>query len=313
MEQNYNWAPLLGKFEFKDSRIIFLGENLNKDLDTTEIRPLIGNGLCNKKFSGGKISADVKFDGLDAFSTCEFILSYDVRSKDMLTVGMGGSGLMYSIRTFSSQQGGNPVWKVLEGNGDKSNLENGKSYSMEVVLAGSRVTLRVDGVEVVYADLPSIHTASQVGLWFMSTSKIEVTSYEIWSVRPKAFVVMQFSQAYHELYNDVISPLCEKFGYEVIKADEIYGPGVIMSDIESKIIESDLIVAEVTPENLNVYYELGFAHALKKRTIIIKERSSKLPFDISGFRALFYENSIGGKVKLEEGLRLYLKALDQND
>ncbi len=55
----------------------------------------------------------------------------------------------------------------------------------------------------------------------------------------------------------------------------------------------------------------GYAHALKKPTILVADRDklAKLPFDVSPFRTLFYQNSIGGKKKVEEGLRKYLEAI----
>jgi hypothetical protein len=70
-----------------------------------------------------------------------------------------------------------------------------------------------------------------------------------------------------------------------------------------------LIVAEVTPPNQNVFSELGYAHALGKPTILLAERGKQLPFDISGSRVLFYDNTIGGKTHVEEGLRTQLTAI----
>jgi hypothetical protein len=49
--------------------------------------------------------------------------------------------------------------------------------------------------------------------------------------------------------------------------------------------------------------------ALKKPTILLAKKGTPLPFDIAGFRVLFYEDTIGGKAKLEEGLRRHLAAI----
>jgi hypothetical protein len=59
---------------------------------------------------------------------------------------------------------------------------------------------------------------------------------------------------------------------------------------------------------------VGYAHARGKPTILIADRGiEKLPFDVSPFRTLFYENSIDGKRRIEEGLRKHIKAiLDPN-
>ncbi len=61
--------------------------------------------------------------------------------------------------------------------------------------------------------------------------------------------------------------------------------------------------------NANVFYELGYAHALGKPTILLAQRDSKLPFDIQSFRVVFYNDSIGGKVEVERNLKKHLEAI----
>jgi tripartite-type tricarboxylate transporter receptor subunit TctC len=67
--------------------------------------------------------------------------------------------------------------------------------------------------------------------------------------------------------------------------------------------------AEITEPNQNVFYELGYAHGKNKPTILLAEKGRQLPFDVRGYRCLFYENSIGGKQKIEDGLRKHLQAI----
>jgi len=70
---------------------------------------------------------------------------------------------------------------------------------------------------------------------------------------------------------------------------ETYGPGLIMADVARDIVESEFVVAEITPPNPNVYYELGFAHAVGKPVIMLADREElpKLPFDVSSSRSSF--------------------------
>ena len=84
---------------------------------------------------------------------------------------------------------------------------------------------------------------------------------------------------------------------------------MILHDIAQGIIDATIVVAEITPANQNVFYELGYAHALGKPTILLAERGKQLPFDISGFRVLFYDNTIAGKKQIEEGFRRHLEAI----
>jgi hypothetical protein len=168
---------------------------------------------------------------------------------------------------------------------------------------GSRVTLAVDDIDVAVKDLPFSLPQSQVGIYCRSRDAITVTDFRVETQRPNVFVVMQFSAPYNDLYSEVIRTVCKQLGFDVIRADEDYGPGIIIADVARQIYESAVIVADITPTNPNVYYEVGFAHALNKPTILMAEKGTKLPFDVSPFRTLFYENTINGKTKIEEGLR----------
>lgn len=80
-----------------------------------------------------------------------------------------------------------------------------------------------------------------------------------------------------------------------------------MKDIIKGLLESEIIVADITPPNPNVFYELGFSHALNKTTILLAQRGSELPFDIRSYRVIFYDDTIKGKTDVEEDLRRHLK------
>jgi len=125
----------------------------------------------------------------------------------------------------------------------------------------------------------------------------------------KVFVVMQFSEPYRQLYEEVIQPVTLEFGLNAYHVGEVFGPGVILHDIEQGIVEAEVVIAEITPENQNVFYELGYSHALNKPTILLADRTKKLPFDVSGYRVLFYDNTIAGKKQIEDGLRKHLEAI----
>ncbi len=121
---------------------------------------------------------------------------------------------------------------------------------------------------------------------------------------------MQFSEPYNSAYTEVIRPTCASFGYDVIRADEVDQSTVIIEDIIRSIREAGLIVADITPDNPNVFYEVGYAHAIGTPTILLCDKTrERLPFDVSGFRTIFYENSIAGKSRVEEKLGKYLAAV----
>ena len=123
---------------------------------------------------------------------------------------------------------------------------------------------------------------------------------------------MQFSSPYNELYSHVVKDVCDELEIDAVRADEMYGPGIIIKDIIDQIAESQIIIADISPPNPNVYFEVGYALALKKPIILLAQRrepNERLPFDLSAFRVLFYDDTIGGKPRLEQGLRDHLKKI----
>lgn len=130
-------------------------------------------------------------------------------------------------------------------------------------------------------------------------------------MKPQAFVVMQFNtREYEDLFEEVIQPQCELAGLETFRATDTYSPGIVISDIAREIARSRVVIAEITPANPNVYYEVGYADALRKPVILIADRTLKdIPFDVRPYRIIFYENSIGGKKRVEDELSKYLSTI----
>jgi hypothetical protein len=64
----------------------------------------------------------------------------------------------------------------------------------------------------------------------------------------------------------------------------------------------------------NVFYELGYAHALGKPAVLLIRRESgrDIPFDIRGYRAIVYDDSISGKKIVERNLAQHLRAVKRD-
>ena len=82
--------------------------------------------------------------------------------------------------------------------------------------------------------------------------------------------------------------------------------GMVLTQIEDAINGVDVVVAEISEANMNVYFEIGYARALGKPLVLIAKQGVSLPFDISGLRVLYYEDTISGYRALKEGINKYL-------
>lgn len=297
----YNWIPIVGHFEHEEGTIVFKGGST--PMADGRLLYAVGNYVCDQAFGGGVISGEVQFVSPVQIEACEFILFFHPPTKTFITAGLGGEGLC-SIRAWLGTQ-----WLTYAFTGDKTELMPGRPYSLLVTARGSRVTVTIDGVDALVTTLPLSLPLGQAGIWCLGESDIKIRRYLVSRERAKVFVVMQFTPPYNELYRDVIVPVCNELGLDTVRSDETYRPGLIIADIAREIVEAKLIIAEVTPANPNVYYEVGYAHALNKPTILIAEKTTQLPFDVSPFRVLFYENTIGGKAKVEASLRKHLQSI----
>lgn len=99
---------------------------------------------------------------------------------------------------------------------------------------------------------------------------------------------MPFAQELADVYKFLIVDGLEQSGYVVKRADDIKSQSNILNDIISAIVSSDLIVADLTGSNPNVYYELGVAHALNKNVILLTQDIDELPFDLRSYRVVPY-------------------------
>ena len=292
-----NFVPLAGRWRFEGANASYLGP-------TDDDNPF---GLClaPRRFRSGIITVETTLS--DTAQMARVVIGYNAATGAYYAVGLGGFGYAYVIVEFIPGRG----WNGVKVYGSSSQLQLKRPYHLAVEVSGQRVLLSVDSVQVVDFTLPSPLQGDQTGLYAGGTSKIEFQNFRVSTDDPSIFVVMQFGAPYDALYQEVIQPVSRRAGFKALRADDVYRPGVILQDIIRGIVESDVIVADITPtENPNVFYELGYAHALQKPTILLANRQiEKLPFDVSGYRVIFYDDTIGVKRDIEGTLEKHLESI----
>jgi hypothetical protein len=117
------------------------------------------------------------------------------------------------------------------------------------------------------------------------------------------FVLMPFNESWSErIWNRHIKPTIEKIGMKCIRADDILGSNIIVEDIWEKINSANIIIADITKKNPNVFYELGLAHVVGTPTIIISQDNEKATFDVAHYRYIIYQDNSEGCEVLEKML-----------
>jgi hypothetical protein len=108
----------------------------------------------------------------------------------------------------------------------------------------------------------------------------------------RVFVIMPFSLEFDSVFELLVRPSLEAEGLEVVRADTLDTRQNILKDVIGGIAGADLIVADVSAPNPNVYYELGVAHGLSRPTLLITQAVEDVPFDLRSYRLLVYSTHI---------------------
>ena len=124
-------------------------------------------------------------------------------------------------------------------------------------------------------------------------------------------VAMPFDPKFDVIYHKGIRPAIKKCGLESVRLDEKYFTGSMIDRLLQEISRSAAVIGEVTDQNPNVMYEIGYADALRKPTLlVIRDSTRDVPFDIRDRKHLRYRDERDLPRKLE---RLLLVALSEAD
>lgn len=124
--------------------------------------------------------------------------------------------------------------------------------------------------------------------------------------RKFCFVLMPFNERFNGVFFGSIQPILSKYEWSVERSDLIHQDKEVISIIYENILRSELIIADLTDKNANVFYELGYSHAENKNVILIAQSIEDIPFDLKSWQCIKYENSPKGLTSLMYEIEKYL-------
>jgi tetratricopeptide (TPR) repeat protein len=118
-----------------------------------------------------------------------------------------------------------------------------------------------------------------------------------------------------QLLKHVLTPVMKrKLHYEIIRGDDIKEPGIINNQVFRNLIESDIVIADLTYKNGNVFYELAVRHIIGKPFIhLIDVDEKEKPFDLSGTRMIQFKLDLDEVNKAKAELLEYVKSTEADD
>ena len=129
---------------------------------------------------------------------------------------------------------------------------------------------------------------------------------------PTCFVIQPFSPKFDKRYHEDYKPALEDAGLEPYRVDQDPSTERLMDSIEEEIRKATVCLADITTDNPNVWYELGYAFAMGRSVIMVcsKERGGKYPFDIQDRTIIEYASESRSDFdKLREEISKRAKAL----
>ena len=96
--------------------------------------------------------------------------------------------------------------------------------------------------------------------------------------KPFVFVLMPFDSTFDDIYKFGIKGAADDIGAYAERVDEQNFTEGILDRIFNQISKADVIVADMTGKNPNVFYEVGYAHALGKITLLLTQNTDDIPF-----------------------------------
>lgn len=142
---------------------------------------------------------------------------------------------------------------------------------------------------------------------------------------PDCYVIMPYGgddkerkKYFTGVFKNILAPAARQAGYEPHRSDIKAAPGNITKEIIHALAESDMVIADLTDTNANVFFELGVRHALKKSgTVHVIESSHQLPFDVGQYRVIEYTTEISSLQDtiddIAEAIQMRAKAPGRSD
>lgn len=144
----------------------------------------------------------------------------------------------------------------------------------------------------------------------------------------KCFVIMPFGspekdkdefERFTNLYNQWLKPTVESIIHNGknlecnrADADNLLSTGDIVGQIIENLYNSEIVIADLSNKNPNVFYELGVRHAIRNNTILISSNVKDTPFDVGVLRTIPYEYSPHGMLKFKATLEIMISNIVEN-
>jgi hypothetical protein len=160
------------------------------------------------------------------------------------------------------------------------------------------IARRIDGIRNFYRNVDS-----ELNRLRFIVNQLENKVKKIEKQKIKIFVLLPFTSECLAIYESAIKPSMEELGCSIQHAKEANTVESIINTIYSEINKASFIIADTTNRNPNVFYEIGYSHAIGKKVILITQKPNEnnldIPFNISGLPHILYKQDCLNALSIE--------------
>lgn len=133
------------------------------------------------------------------------------------------------------------------------------------------------------------------------------------------FVIMPFSatkrcstEEWTEIFENIHKPaiIGSRLGYKCERSK--IRTGAFIKDILMQLNQADVVLADLTDMNPNVFYELGVRHTLRTRTILVSQTMDDVPSDLKQYGVITYNTTPNGVTEYKKEISKILKDIRNN-
>jgi len=122
------------------------------------------------------------------------------------------------------------------------------------------------------------------------------------------FVIRSFDSRGDEMYGRIRSVVWEEVQLKCIDAGAVPGAGHdLLAKVHLLIERAELVIAEISTNSANVFYEVGYAAAAGKPMLLVAEKDARIPANLAGRLLITHDKSTQGMQEFEHQLREHLQ------
>ena len=139
---------------------------------------------------------------------------------------------------------------------------------------------------------------------------------------PECFVICPFGEEGTKerersdlVFKSYIKPIAETEGFSAFRSIDLEGtrPGVTTENVIEKLCNAELVIADLTGSNANVYYELALRHATGKPFIMLAEDTAEVRFDVKAFTLIPIRKDFAGGTRTQQELRQHIQRIKEGE